>query len=37
MTKQENMIKIFENKKIRSAWDEDKEDWYFSIVDVVGR
>ncbi|MDO5690629.1 MAG: BRO family protein [Tissierellia bacterium] len=29
-------IKLYENKKIRSAWDNEKEEWYFSIVDVVG-
>jgi len=29
-------IKLFEQKQIRSIWDEDKEKWYFSIVDVVG-
>lgn len=29
-------IQLFENKKIRTAWDEEKEEWYFSIVDVVG-
>lgn len=29
-----NAIKLFENKQIRTAWDEEKEDWYFSIVDV---
>jgi len=28
-------IKLFENKRIRTAWDEEKEEWYFSIVDVV--
>jgi len=28
-------IKLFENKKIRVVWDEDKEEWYFSIVDVI--
>jgi len=28
-------IKLFENKKVRVKWDEDKEEWYFSIVDVV--
>jgi hypothetical protein len=28
-------IKLFESKKIRSVWDDDKEKWYFSIVDVV--
>lgn len=31
-----NEIKLHENKEIRSAWDEEKEEWYFSIVDVVG-
>lgn len=34
MTK-EKAIKIFENKKIRTHWDENQEKWYFSIVDVV--
>ena len=29
-------IKIFENKKIRTEWNAEKEDWYFSVVDVVG-
>lgn len=29
-------IKLFEDKKIRTAWDEEKEEWYFSVVDVVG-
>lgn len=29
-------IKIFENKKVRSQYDADKEMWYFSIVDIVG-
>lgn len=29
-------IKIFENKKVRSQYDADKELWYFSIVDIVG-
>lgn len=28
-------IKAFENKKIRSEWNEQEEDWYFSLVDVV--
>ena len=28
-------IKLFENQRIRTAWDEEKEEWYFSIVDVV--
>ena len=28
-------IKLYENKEIRSVWDEEKEEWYFSVVDVV--
>ena len=34
MTK-ETAIKLFEQKQIRSAWNDDDEKWYFSIVDVV--
>jgi hypothetical protein len=34
MTK-ETAIKLFEQKQIRSLWNEDEEKWYFSIVDVV--
>ena len=32
----ETAIKIFEQKKIRSHWDDEYEKWYFSIVDVIG-
>lgn len=32
----DNQIQIFEDKRIRTAWDADKEEWYFSIVDTVG-
>jgi len=32
----EKNIKLFENRKIRQAWDEEKQEWYLSIVDVVG-
>ena len=35
MTKKD-AIKVFEDKKIRAVWDDQKEEWYFSIVDVVG-
>ena len=28
-------LQLFENNPIRSAWDEENEEWYFSIVDVV--
>lgn len=31
----DNDIQVFENKKIRVAWDEQHEEWYFSVVDVV--
>ncbi len=31
----DNKVKIFEDKKIRTAWNEEKEEWYFSVVDVV--
>jgi len=30
----ENNIQLFENKRIRTAWDEEKQEWFFSIVDV---
>ncbi len=30
-----NSIQLFEDKRIRTAWDEEKEEWYFSVVDVV--
>lgn len=29
-------LQLFENQKIRTAWDAENEEWYFSIVDVVG-
>ena len=29
-------IQLFENKKVRTAWDEEKQEWYFSIVDICG-
>ncbi|WP_308857833.1 Bro-N domain-containing protein [uncultured Oscillibacter sp.] len=32
----DDKIQLFEDKRIRTAWDEEKEEWYFSIVDVVG-
>jgi len=30
-----NKIQSFENKKVRSVWDAEKEEWFFSVVDVV--
>lgn len=32
---QNDHIQLFEDKRIRTAWDADKEEWYFSVVDVV--
>ena len=29
-------VKIFEGSQIRSVWDNEREEWYFSIVDVIG-
>ena len=29
-------IQLFEEQQIRTAWDKEKEEWYFSVVDVVG-
>ncbi|MCL2028314.1 MAG: virulence RhuM family protein [Bacteroidales bacterium] len=31
-----NKIQLFESKKIRSVWDEKTEEWYMSLVDVIG-
>lgn len=31
----ENKIKIFENRQVRTLWVADKEEWYFSVVDIV--
>ena len=32
---QKDAIKLFEERKIRTVWDEDQEKWYFSVVDIV--
>lgn len=32
---EKNAIRLFEDKKIRTAWDEEQEEWYFSVQDVV--
>jgi len=34
--KKETSIKLFEEKKVRTVWNEEAEEWYFSVVDVVG-
>ena len=33
--KKETAIKFFEDKKVRTLWDEDQEKWFMSIVDVI--
>ena len=33
--KKETALKVFETKQVRSAWSEEEEKWYFSIVDVI--
>lgn len=35
MAKQDNSIVLFHEKQVRRHWDEDKELWYFSIIDVI--
>lgn len=34
-TKPKNNIRLFESQEIRTAWDEEAEKWWFSIIDVV--
>ena len=31
----ENKIKVFENKQVRTSWNAEEEEWYFSVVDIV--
>lgn len=31
-----NQIQLFNDRKVRTVWDSDSEEWYFSVVDVVG-
>lgn len=33
---EQDKIQLFEDQPIRTAWDEEQEEWYFSVVDVVG-
>lgn len=35
MLQENNKIQLYENQPIRTAWDEDNEEWYFAIVDVI--
>jgi hypothetical protein len=30
-----NSIKLFEEKKIRSSWNEEEKEWYFAVIDIV--
>ena len=32
---EQDKIQLFENQPIRTAWNEEQEEWYFSIVDVI--
>ena len=34
-TQEKNSIKIFEDKNIRTLWDENQEKWFISIIDVI--
>ncbi len=34
--KKENTIKLFQDQQVRAIWDNEQEQWYFSIIDVVG-
>ena len=36
MTKKQ-AIQLFQERKVRTAWDDQEEKWYFSIVDVYGK
>lgn len=31
-----NQIQLFNDRKVRTVWDSEKEEWYFSVIDVVG-
>ena len=31
----QNKIKVFESKQVRTVWDAEAEEWYFSVVDIV--
>jgi len=33
--KKENKLKLFEKQSIRTYWDEEREKWYFSLIDVI--
>ena len=31
-----NKVKLFEDRKVRTLWDEEAEKWWFSVVDIIG-
>ena len=35
MEKSISKIKVFENKNVRTVWNEEEEDWYFSVIDII--
>lgn len=35
MVMEEKSIQLFENKQIRTKWDEETEKWYFSVIDII--
>jgi len=34
--KKDTSIKLFEQKQVRSIWDDEQEKWYFSVIDIIG-
>ena len=36
MSETKNKIKLFEDRKVRTLWDEEAEKWWFSVVDIIG-
>lgn len=36
INEENNSIQLFEDNRIRTAWDDERQEWYFSVVDVVG-
>jgi hypothetical protein len=35
MSKKDEAIVLFNDKQVRRSWDDDKELWYFSVVDII--
>jgi len=33
---QKQAVQLFEQRKVRTVWDDETETWYFSVIDVVG-